>query len=442
MTLSALVLFALYESIKTLLFPDISVITSHVITVIVVAIMTFFVSRYALRRRKEAMREIERQTRLTEETNRLVSGVLRVMREAVIIADRDLRIAMYNDAAARIFKLRAEGAGKPRPQAASPNPAVEGTDAASALRAYRLTDASRDPAINEAFGQVLEARAPVDLRVELADREGRSFQVSIAPLGEELAVGVFVEITDLDRLERVRREFFANLSHELRTPLAAMLASSETLLAGAMDEPENRRKFIETLHKHAVRMTALICDISDLSAIESRQVALAVGPVNLSRIVEDVFLLLDSRRAEAGVSFHSSIPADLIVHADQKRLEQILYNLIDNAVKFNRPGGSVNLSAEEQEGRIAICVEDTGAGISAADLPRVFERLYRGDKSRSRKTEGTGLGLAIVKHLVQAHGGEVSVSSELGRGSRLTFTLPVLTQPEAKDISSANLTAV
>jgi signal transduction histidine kinase len=132
----------------------------------------------------------------------------------------------------------------------------------------------------------------------------------------------------------------------------------------------------------------------------------------------------------------------LIVHADQKRLEQILYNLIDNAVKFNRPGGSVNLSAEEQEGRIAICVEDTGAGISAADLPRVFERLYRGDKSRSRKTEGTGLGLAIVKHLVQAHGGEVSVSSELGRGSRLTFTLPVVTQPEAKDISSANLTAV
>jgi signal transduction histidine kinase len=118
----------------------------------------------------------------------------------------------------------------------------------------------------------------------------------------------------------------------------------------------------------------------------------------------------------------------LLVHADRKRLEQILYNLVDNAVKFNRRGGSVTVTAKEEGARVIITVEDTGVGIAASDLPRVFERLYRGDKSRSRKTEGTGIGLAIVKHLVHAHGGEISVGSELGRGSRFTFTVPVAAQ--------------
>jgi two-component system phosphate regulon sensor histidine kinase PhoR len=422
-TLAALAIFVLYESIKTALFPHISVITSHVITVIVVAIMTFFVSRYALSRYSEALAEIKHQSAITEETNKLLAGVLATMQEAVLIVDSEMRLALYNEAAARIFKLAAADAGK--------------SNATKTSRAYRLTDATRDPAVNRAFARVLEVRAAQVIQVEMADREHRAFQLNIAPLGSELAVGVFFDTTKLEKLERVRREFFANLSHELRTPLAAMLASSETLLAGAMDEAESRKRFVDSLHKNAVRMTSLISDITDLSAIESGQIELELRAVDVRRVVEDVFLLLDSRKVTTGISFHSLIPDGLIVQADQTRLEQILYNLIDNAVKFNRAGGSVTVSTETEGGRVAIVVEDTGAGISAVDLPRVFERLYRGDRSRSRKTEGSGLGLAIVKHLAHAHGGEISVESEMGAGSRFVFSLPAVNNADSKEVVSA-----
>ena len=441
-TLAALLIFVVYEIIKTALFPHISVITSHVITVLVVAVMTFFVSRYALGRYSQALTEIQRQTGITEETNRLLAGVLATMREAVVIVDSQMQVALYNDAAAPIFKLPAAGAGQPRARArtaidealdqegnAGRRSVAASSGEGESSRAYRLTDVTRDPAINAAFRRVMEERIPVELRVEMADRKHRSFQLNVAPLGSDLAVGVFFDITQLERLERVRREFFANLSHELRTPLTAMLACSETLIAGAIDDPGNRTRFVETLHKHALRMTELISDISDLSAIESGQIELALKPLTLRRVVADVVALIEARQSETEITFSLSISDSVVVQADRTRLEQILYNLIDNAVKFNRPGGSVTVSAEEKDGRVAISVEDTGTGIAASDLPRIFERLYRGDKSRSRKTEGTGLGLAIVKHLVHAHGGELSVASELGHGSRFTFTVAVAAQP-------------
>jgi two-component system phosphate regulon sensor histidine kinase PhoR len=399
------------------------------------------VSRYALGRYGQALAETQRQTSITKETNRLLAGVLATMREAVVIVDSQVSVALYNQAAAAMFRLPATGAGRPRGGAVINDASAEQPDgpthqatgnasvpAGDMARTIRLTDVTRDPAINTAFRSVLDKRVPVELRVDMADREHRSFQLNVAPLGDELAVGVFFDITQLERLERVRREFFANLSHELRTPLTAMLACSETLKAGAIDDPINRPRFVETLHKHALRMNALISDISDLSAIESGQVELTLKPVRLSRAVADVISLAEARRADSNLSFQISVPDKMSVQADRTRLDQILFNLVDNAVKFNRPGGSVRVYAEETGGLIRITVEDTGSGIAAIDLPRIFERLYRGDKSRSRKTEGAGLGLAIVKHLVHAHGGELSVVSELGQGSRFTFTLPVATQ--------------
>lgn len=432
-TLGALLIFVSYEIVKTVLFPHISIINSHVITVIVVAVMTFFVSRYALNRYGQALAEIQRQTAITQETNRLLAGVLATMREAVIIVDSQMRIALYNEAAARVFKLPLADAGKPG--ARKPESKLSRGDTLSpelsnleSIQAFRLTDATRDPAINAAFKQALEERAPLELCVEIAERERRSFQLNAAPLGSDLAVGVFFDITQLEKLERVRREFFANLSHELRTPLTAMLACSETLLAGAVNDSKARSRFLQALRKHAERMNDLISDISDLSAIESGQVTLTPEPVRLGRLVGDVFATLESRKADSNVSFTASVSDGLFVLADRMRLEQILYNLIDNAVKFNRPGGSVNVTAEAEGENVVVSVGDTGVGIAAHDLPRVFERLYRGDKSRSTKTEGTGLGLAIVKHLVRAHGGEVSVTSELGRGSLFTFTMPAATQ--------------
>jgi len=437
-TLGALLIFVAYEIIKTVLFPHISIINSHVITVIVVAVMTFFVSRYALNRYSQALAETQRQTAITEETNRLLSGVLATMHEAVIIVDSQMRVALYNEAAARVFKLAAADAGKPgaRPTTSKTSRQEVGSQASSNVEpahAYRLTDTTRDPAINDAFKQVLEHGAPFELRIEIAERERRSFQLNVAPLGSELVVGVFFDITQLEKLERVRREFFANLSHELRTPLTAILACSETLLAGAINDAKDRNRFLQALRKHAERMNDLISDISDLSAIESGQVKLCLETVRLGRLVADVVTTLESRRADSDVGFRTSIPDGLLVLADRTRLEQILYNLIDNAAKFNRPGGSVNVMAEIEDGKIVISVEDTGIGIAASDVPRVFERLYRGDKSRSSKTEGTGLGLAIVKHLVRAHGGEITASSELGRGSRFAFTLPTASHLEKPD---------
>lgn len=447
-TLGALVIFMMYEIIKTALFPQISIIASHVVTVIVVAVMAYFVSRYALARYGQALVEIQHQTAISDERSRLLGGVLATMREAVVIVDSKMGVALYNDAAARVFNLPIKHAGKARGQGTQSDTAsgkaeamdrngARVLDASTTLTSappYRLTDATRDPAINAAFDRVLKDRIAIELPVELAHREARCFQLNVAPLGDEMAVGVFFDITQLERLERVRREFFANLSHELRTPLTAIRACSDTLLAGAMYEPQSSKKFLDTLHKHAVRMSELISDISDLSAIESGRIKLDLKPTSLARVVADVVALLDSRRASTQVSVSASIPDTLLVMADRTRLEQILYNLIDNAVKFNRTDGWVTITAEEQDRRAIISVEDTGAGIVASDLPRVFERLYRSDKSRSSNTEGTGLGLAIVKHLVHAHGGDVSVASELGQGSRFTFTLPVSNEV----ISSAN----
>src|SRR5262249_29697151 len=194
----------------------------------------------------------------------------------------------------------------------------------------------------------------------MADLEPRSFQLYVAPLGKRLAVGVFFDISQLEKLERIRREFFANLSHELRTPLTAILAYAETLLDGAIHDSENNIRFIEKLHKHAARMRDLISDISDLSAIESGKVKLYLSPVKLKPIICDVIALTESRRKEMQVKFTVQVPDTLAAQADRTRLEQILYNLIDNAVKFNLPNGSVTVTAEETGERITIHIEDTG----------------------------------------------------------------------------------
>src|SRR5215510_12599471 len=355
-TLTALLLFV-YETLKTLLFPNLSIISSHVITVIVVAVLAFVVSRYALGRYSPALADIQRQISITEESNRLLGSVLATMQEAVIIVDSRMRVALFNDAAAGVFKIRSGevgGAGiakRPNADVVDNGRRSEAyfapvkLDLAESTREYRLTDVTRDPAINAAFSRVLTSKAPTEIKVEMAARNHRSFQLNVAPLGRDLAVGVFFDITQLERLERIRREFFANLSHELRTPLTAILAYSETLMTGARDDLINSGRFIEKLHKHAARMSELISDISDLSAIESGQVTLSPGPVKLHNVVVDVINLLEARRTDDNISFSVEIDESIFVQADRTRLEQILSNLIDNAMKFNHPEGHVTVSA-------------------------------------------------------------------------------------------------
>jgi two-component system phosphate regulon sensor histidine kinase PhoR len=239
------------------------------------------------------------------------------------------------------------------------------------------------------------------------------------------AIGIFFDITQLERLEGVRQEFLSNVSHELRTPLTAILAFIETLEDGAINDSDNNRRFLSIIRKNAARMHTLIDDILELSAIEAGNVPVKPTRVPLRAIVADVITDLKTKADPRQIVLSNEVGEQVSVFADEHRLEQMLTNLLDNAIKFNREGGAVVVSHEREASADLIRVADTGDGIPPEHLGRLFERFYRVDRARSRDLGGTGLGLAIVKHLALAHNGEIAVSSRLGEGSRFTIKLPV-----------------
>jgi two-component system phosphate regulon sensor histidine kinase PhoR len=345
-----------------------------------------------------------------ESINQIMEAVLDGMLEGLVAIDSNTEVTLYNRAAARIFSLPIKPA-TPRP---------------------RLIEVTRDPEINEAFREVLRSGDPDRRRVEILRSDRRTFALHVNPIGAKSlkgtmkgAAGVFFDITEIERLERVRRDFFANLSHELRTPLTAILAYIETLLDGAVDDPQNNLRFLQIIQKHALRMQNLVRDITDLSMIESGEVSLRIEVHDLAQIADEMIMLAGTRAEAFGVELVNRVPRGFKVCADRYRLEQILGNLIDNAVKFNSRGGKVEISAERATGDSAVVrVSDSGQGIPHADLSRVFERFYRADRSRSRDVGGSGLGLAIVKHLALAHGGSVEVESQQGHGSTFLVRLP------------------
>jgi two-component system phosphate regulon sensor histidine kinase PhoR len=343
----------------------------------------------------------------------LLEAMMNSMREGLLVVDADTRVVAMNAAARELLAVpdaRAWGRRAPR----------------------LLSDLTRDPAVIEAFATAVGRGERVEAKVETAGPAGRYFDLRVAPLGERDvaaggrrgAIGVFFDITRLERLERVRQEFLSNVSHELRTPLAAIRAFVETLDAGAIDEPEHNRRFLSIIDRNAARMHNLIDDILELSAIEAGTVAVEPRAVNLRPLVEEVLSALASRAEARGVALGNFVPAGVTVRADPRRLEQMLTNLLDNAVKFSREGGGVRVHHERSGGRDRISVTDSGDGIAPEHLPRIFERFYRVDRARSRELGGTGLGLAIVKHLARAHGGEATVRSAAGQGSVFTVELP------------------
>jgi two-component system phosphate regulon sensor histidine kinase PhoR len=239
------------------------------------------------------------------------------------------------------------------------------------------------------------------------------------------AILVFHDLTRVKQLEGARQEFVANVSHELRTPLTLIKGCVETLLDGAKDDPAVRDRFLQTIEKHADRLTYLIEDLLTLSQLESGRLALNLRATQLREVGLRVIDSLEARARLKEVTLENQIPADLFAQADGERLEQVLFNLVDNAIKYGRSGGRVVLQGEHlADSRARISVQDDGPGIPPEARERVFERFYRLDKARSREQGGTGLGLAIVKHIIQRHGGEVGVQSEVGQGSTFFFTLP------------------
>ena len=278
----------------------------------------------------------------------------------------------------------------------------------------------------------LKSQAQVlDYEVEVPGLKSRWVHVNAATIvgdhNERLGVVlIFHDVTRLKTLENTRREFVANVSHELRTPLSMIKGFAETLLGGAMQDPEVSTKFLQTIEKHADRLTHLIEDLLTISELESGDTSLSMRPVHVVQLVDAVFDDLRSRANAQQVVLRNEVSPETVVEADSDRLKQVFWNLIENAVKYGKKEGQVTVSAQPEDNQfIRVMVTDNGRGIPADALPRIFERFYRVDKARSRESGGTGLGLAIVKHIVQSHGGKVWAESAVGCGTTFFFTVRV-----------------
>ncbi|KRT73811.1 MAG: Sensor protein [Candidatus Rokubacteria bacterium CSP1-6] len=343
-----------------------------------------------------------------------ITAILDSMVEGVLAVDGRDHLLLLNQSVRAMFRLGPRlGPGKPFLEV------IRNADLFDLLEACRAAG-------GEMVSRELSLTTPVE----------RVHEVHALPLrlgGEGTGVlMVLHDVTELRRLERVRTEFVANVSHELRTPLTAIRGYLETLLEGGLDEPDNGRRFLQIVFRHAERLGRLLDDLMDLSNIELGKVTLKREPTDLADVLEPVLAIVRPQAEAKRLAVAADLPPGLpAVSADRDRLVQILLNLVDNAVKFTPEGGRVTVTASPREGMVEVVVADTGVGIPSTDLPRITERFYRVDKARSRELGGTGLGLAIVKHLVQAHGGELRIESELGKGTTVSFTLPTARVEEA-----------
>ncbi len=299
------------------------------------------------------------------------------------------------------------------------NTAFDGLAPGGRAAGLTVLEATRSAELSQATRRALEGTAR---RLEL--QLGRQvFLGLLTPLLRGEVLLVLREVTEARRAEAARRTFVANASHELRTPVSVIAGAAETLLAGALADPERTREFLEVIHRQAERLGNLVRDLLDLSRIESGHWPIEVVPVELApvcrRSLEAVADLARRRR----IDLRCEVPAGLSARADPRALEQVLVNFLDNAVKYTPEGGRAGVGAGAEGDRVVVSVSDTGSGIERHHLQRLFERFYRVDPGRSREAGGTGLGLAIAKHLVQAQGGEIGVESGTG-GSRFWVRLP------------------
>lgn len=272
-------------------------------------------------------------------------------------------------------------------------------------------------------------RVPVTGTDEIAEL-GRGLNLLASRLQEKIQdlegerAKVATILAEVRRLEQVRTEFVANVSHELRTPLTVIKGYLETLLDEAPAQPETHRRFLEVAYTHAARLSRLVDDLLELSNLETGKAVLKLSAVDIHGAAGEIVAMFEKKAAHKTLVVRNETPTGLLARADRDRLSQVLVNLVDNAVKYTPEGGTVTIGgARRPDHFVAVWVSDTGSGIPSSDLPRLTERFYRVDKARSRELGGTGLGLAIVKHLVQAHGGELVIESDLGKGTKVSFTL-------------------
>jgi two-component system phosphate regulon sensor histidine kinase PhoR len=322
------------------------------------------------------------------------------MADGIVITDNEGRVTLANPAAESILQL--------------PHNSAIG---------HPFIEVTSDPEMNELLSHCLETREQHTGTVERIGAKKQFLRVIATPI-EDGSIVILQDLTELRRLEMIRRDFISNISHELRTPLSSIKLLAETLQEGAIEDPAMTGEFLRKIDAEVDKLNQLVAELGELARIESGEVSFDIKPTAIRDMISHAADRMGAQAERAGLKLTVDIPSDLPrVMADETRIEQVLINLLHNAIKFTPPGGEIALSAEAIGNAVAISVADTGIGIPADDLLRIFERFYKVD--RARAGEGTGMGLAIAKHIVQAHGGDIWAQSEEGKGSKFTFTLPI-----------------
>jgi two-component system phosphate regulon sensor histidine kinase PhoR len=340
-----------------------------------------------------------------------LTAVISGMGEGVLVTDSEGFVWLANQAFREIFDIQAAAIGR------------------SPLELTRQTQ------LEDLIVTTLVKGMPSSAELQLPGQPARHVALASTPLGEGLGTVVVArDITDLVRLTQVRRDFIANISHELKTPLSAIRGYTETLRDGAVEEPEASHRFLGRILQQCSRLQTLLEDLLTLSRLENLEGHLERRTVDLERILDDCLETLAPQISDKQIHLEVQEAPVPKLSGDAEALQRLFINLLENAIKYNRKGGHVTVQLRPEDGKVVFQVDDTGIGIPAASIDRVFERFYRVDKGRSRDEGGTGLGLAIVKHVAQLHGGRVEVDSHLGEGSSFRVHLPVGPQPAPASI--------
>jgi len=356
-------------------------------------------------RLSEKLADFQSKLRFADEEKERGMAVIESMVEGVVVIDSDQKILLINSVLSQAFDLKR-----------------------NEMQGRLFWEVFRDPRLNEMIEKSLKSRLPAGLEHSILLSHS-VFQIQVSPVfkGEEFlgVTAVFHDVTKLKELERLRSDFVANVSHELKTPLTSIMGSIETLKEGAAENPHDRARFLEIIDEHSKNLYHLIEDLLLLSKVESGKENLRWEKLDAEKILNRVIATLDLALKKKNIILHVDFSEKpFVIAADAKSIEQVFSNLISNAIKYNEPGGKIAVRGFYEADSVKIEFEDTGIGIPASDIPRIFERFYRVDKSRSRESGGTGLGLAIVKHILEKHSGYIHVKSHPQEGSTFTIILP------------------